>query len=76
MLCFYGENKPGFAKGTRSVTLRYIRSAVTKFYCTDPERFVAIKQGKKVKGRLVAKIAACRRGRGYGLGCRVRVALE
>ena len=76
MLCFDGENKPGFAKGTRSVTLRYIRSNATKFYRIEPELFMAKKQGKKVKGKLVAKIAACRRGRGYGLGCRVRVALE
>ena len=31
---FAGENKPGFAKGTRSVTRWYTTSYVTKFFLT------------------------------------------
>ena len=34
MRYFDGENKPGFAKVTRSVTLRYTTSYVTKIFLT------------------------------------------
>ena len=36
---FDGENKPGFAKYTRSVYLAYIRSIPAKIYRIDPELF-------------------------------------
>jgi len=42
-----GENKPGFANGTRSVMLRYTTSYVTKIYRIDNELFEWIYRVKK-----------------------------
>jgi len=39
MFGFFLKRKPGFAKGTRSVTSRYTRSNVTKIYRIEPELF-------------------------------------
>ena len=57
MLCFDGENKSGFAKGTRSVTLRYIRSTFTKIYRIEPELFGWFYSVKKSDVFLIAKFA-------------------
>jgi len=59
MLCFDGENKSGFAKGTRSVTLRYTTSTFTKTYRIEPELFGWFYRVKKSDVFLIAKFAAC-----------------
>ena len=45
---FDGENKPGFAKLTRSVYLVYTRSILAKIYHIDYEPFVTHYRGKKL----------------------------
>jgi len=45
---FAAENKPGFAKGTRSVTWRYTTSYVTKIYRIEVEVFAVFYRLKKL----------------------------
>jgi len=70
MFWFFPKKKPGFAKGTVTITLRYSGSNLTKIYCTDYELFAAAKQGKKAKRKMGAKFAICKRGYKSPLRCR------
>ena len=70
MFWFFPKKKPGFAKGTVTITLRYSGSNLTKIYCTDYELFAAVKQGKKAKRKMGAKFAICKRGYKSPLRCR------
>ena len=55
---FDGENKPGFAKYTRSVYSVYTRRIPAKIYCIEREPFGWLFRGKKNKRVLIAKFAA------------------
>ena len=70
---FDGENKPGFAKLTRSVYLVYTGSIVAKVYGIDIELFSWFYRVKKTDVFLIAKFAAYQRCHGSPLRCGGRV---